>query len=388
MTPNEIYALPSLSSDTLSKYYGHGLSELLSLDGIEYMSHNDAHEFDDGRLVVDEKLYYNVDGERSAVIKSVSWEGKPFAIMAMSGRGQQDNQDFSITDLDGWSKARAYVQSIYDRVENRNPDVVDPDTNLIDGLYGTVIARFPDGVRLAPLCDVNPLDGTPVYDRNAAEKALSEKRKYISSDLPNFYKDRKLEDPAHRVLMMEIWKAGIMHEALMLDDSEGRVIGIAVSKSGDQTFFVMADTESYSSYALDRVKTMMVGPASLFDFIKDKKEGNPVDENHACVIEYAEQFELPRSVVFSEIDAVGGLGSIAKLLIKHLPVFEDAPPELPKEYENFVGATLVKQDENFRRFFVNAKPDKESADRVLETLARIAENKREQAAKTAPGPKL
>jgi hypothetical protein len=150
MTPAELYALPSKSTDDWYRTYDDTWSHLFGLTP-EVQSYDDipgGGETGSDRLLVHTKMECQIDGyERSAVIKVVTFDGTPFAIVATAGRGQSDFDDTLISDQVVFEDALKFFVEKAMCSRHNKPLLVDPndEPKLLKSFYGVTVVRTDAG---------------------------------------------------------------------------------------------------------------------------------------------------------------------------------------------------------------------------------------------------
>lgn len=161
MTPQRFYLLKSLDHEPWY-YAGSAFHSLFGIAEYE-LEEERARDEDDRKLLFERKIYRNVDGERSVEYQAATFEGRPFAIVATAGRGQQDADDSLVTDAETYAKAVAHLETYRKRPE---PNIVraDVDAELLEGMYDHAILAVGSEMRLVPTAHLAPDSDDLIFD--------------------------------------------------------------------------------------------------------------------------------------------------------------------------------------------------------------------------------
>jgi len=157
MRPVDLYALPGLASDPW--YDSHGpIGHFFDDEGLEYdLEREAARQSGDARLAFERKLFHGGDGERTVSYYAVTFDGTPFGILVLAGRGGRDQVNRLVTRIDLYREAKAYLESRREREVSAESNLVDPqaEIDLLAGTYGHQVLVGPDGAtRLVPVAHV------------------------------------------------------------------------------------------------------------------------------------------------------------------------------------------------------------------------------------------
>ena len=135
MTANEIYNWEPIA---VSKEI-YGLMEFMDLDG--YLLKDDANELIETRSYIE----HSFDGERSQVLYSVWFKGKPVMICQTAGRGGRDHRENFITDSSLYKEMVAYARTLME-IQEDDIYTIDPNESLdeLRYFYGNDVLSFYD----------------------------------------------------------------------------------------------------------------------------------------------------------------------------------------------------------------------------------------------------
>jgi hypothetical protein len=169
MRPMDIYALPASETEPWYDAYGP-IGHLFGDDMLESeLDRERAREARAGALAFETKLRHNGDGSRSATFLAATYEGRPFALLVLSGRGGDERTTRVVTDPGAFLAARAFIDTQRGPEEGLERDTADPSADIaaLSGPAGYRVATAPDGtVRLVPEFHLSA-DGAMVLDEVA-----------------------------------------------------------------------------------------------------------------------------------------------------------------------------------------------------------------------------
>lgn len=170
MKPSSIYALPTIRSEP---WYFAGSAEDFFGDWVAVYDDRPIAAKADA-VTFDDKLYYNVDGERSVSYAAVMFNGNPIGVMVNAGRGGRDHRARYVTDPVAFNEASAYIrQFLTPELGESEQYGVDQDIEALDHVYGYVVAQVNGQTRLADADDFTH-DGRLAFDREVFRSAFDE----------------------------------------------------------------------------------------------------------------------------------------------------------------------------------------------------------------------
>jgi hypothetical protein len=384
MTPNEIYALPTIGTDNWFDYWNEIAENAL---GLAAWDNNEALQAaDSGRLVVNTKLDINFDGDRGVTIRSLEFDGVPFALYLTGGRGGSDKRDVVVTDRGAWKRAKAHALTLIAETAEFTDTEASADDDLLNGYYGARIVRFGSDVRLVKSDHVHPISGSPVFDDLAYDAEFDRVIRPLGEELGY---ESGLGDPRMMTAAVDTMRKGIIGRAIHFESAvtDGqRLVGASVVDG--QTFMHSLGT-SGSHYTWKRGGyTRMVGPASMLGTYEAFYSGRGVSLDDPYVVELAAAFgadvETARGAVLAHFERPY-YRSVPDYLLSAMPRVAEVPPEITVGYEGVAVAWRVAAEPALRRFCANGYPSEEQAVRTMSKARDISRKIRNGESK-APGP--
>jgi hypothetical protein len=371
MTPDEFYALPTISSDTWFEEADELTIKLLRLDGLDY-DRGCLERHDTKLLTVHVKLHHDIDGDRSVSVYAIYFREQPFALMFAGGRSQRDSRTSVVTNEVTWNEARKYAMSVMTAEVKPYDAVVKTDVELTDYYYGSRVVRFGDDVRLVSDHDVDPISKKPVYDT----KKYSETFDAIIWPLGTEYGfDEGLDNPLMMQEAIKVFRSGVIGEKIDLDIDLGdhhRIVSASVVEG--QTFAHVVDTRGkFYSWARRGVTSRMIGPASMIECYRDIANGKKITADSAYVMEASKAFDVDPSLVLEEVDDFlrnGGTPMIERI-IQRMPRDERVPATLTLDPEVFTIGFMLVANPDLRRFCADGYPDPENAQKIVDKAYEI-----------------
>jgi hypothetical protein len=370
MTPNEFYALPSISVFPWWERFDRVVQSVLEINDWS----SDGLQIEDqavGRVSVHEKLYHNIDGRRSVAIYALTFDDEPFALMFAGGREQRDSSDVHVTDAGRWKAARTHVLELINGQVVPYRGLTADNEDLTNGYYGVVVARFGDEVRLVDSTNVHPMSGSPVFDMARYEASFDTIIRPLGSKIgfqEGLFDARMLE------AAIKVFRSGVLGNMIDLDIDFGdghRIV--AASDVDGQTFVhVIATGGRHYTWARE-ITPHMVGPASMLECYANFAAGRPVLGDCPYVREAADAFGADPQVVHAELLdflANGGI-SMAERIVLTLEKDDRVPERLAEEYGMIAIAYMVVDRPDLRRFCPDGKPSAADAAELIETARDI-----------------
>lgn len=147
MKLKDVYALPATLLDLNE---GHlRVNWFPEISDASYFFHKSAFLstlFAQGRFALRQLHHENFDGERTASMHTLWFDGKPVAIVKDAGRGEADENTRWVTDRYQFAALCAYISEVMDP-QGDESDFIDPEKEMypdeVFALYGgTISAKF------------------------------------------------------------------------------------------------------------------------------------------------------------------------------------------------------------------------------------------------------
>lgn len=292
MTPNEIYALPSTDQRDWRDLGTEGVERVFGVSGFSYNAFDGRHPVDDAKIVVSDKLYFYEDHDRGTSIKTVSVDGKPFAILMSAGEDGDSGEDCMITDEELFKAAKRHVlDHLVEKIlaKEHGHDVRDPAKFDFPGYYNAMFVRVGDEVRFVDPGQCRRTDGSLVYDEAAMEAKFD---KLIRPQI-DVVRTRGLVDEELRFKALEVLKAAVPAGMKIVDIDQRTASGDWIAfayTDGVDTLAMVFDKREFSTFYWRDTGPTRVGPASVLSAIESRVAGAPVDADGPAARELSATF--------------------------------------------------------------------------------------------------
>ncbi|TLX17127.1 hypothetical protein [Rhizobium sp. MHM7A] len=352
MTPNEIYALPSLSSTLWYKDFSEVLPEVLNLE--QEFGDPAYKDLDTKSLLVHTKLGYTSDGSRTVTVFALTFEDKPFAVMFTGGRGGRDRREYFVTDTAVWKEARGYVQSLTSNVLARDVPKAQADVELISEFYDTTFVKAATGYLAVNSKHAHPVTGALIYDQKQFTKVWRETKQ---DGLIRAWNDPKEETPEMRQAALEAYQAGVVGKAVQLNTqlSEEQLLFAASAVDGITFAYVVEPRSRYAAWGLNTTP-WAVGPASMLECYAEIAAGRPLDPDLSYIRDLVKTFDVSPEAAVEVATAfitAGGKG-VAERLMAITPRDDRIPEEMDQDYSSIALAYRVIENHDVTRFCPSA----------------------------------
>lgn len=352
MKPNDIYALPSLSSTLWYKDFCEVLPEVLNLE----QDFGDAAygELDTRSLLVHTKLDYTSDGSRSVTVFALTFDDKPFAVMFTGGRGGRDCREYYVTDPTTWKEARGYVLSITNEVAARNAPTAEPDAELRSQFYNATFVETETGFRAVNSSHAHPTTGTLIYDQKKFSKAWRDAKQ---DGLIDARADQNAETPEMRQATLQAYQAGVVGKPVLLDTklSETQHLFAASTVDGITFAYVVEPRSKYAGWGLN-TRPWAVGPSSMLECYAEIAAGRALDPDLSYIRDLAKTFDVSPEAAVEVVTGFitdGGKG-VAERLMEIIHRDDRIPEEMDQDYSSIALAYRVIENPDVARFCPSA----------------------------------
>lgn len=349
MTPNEIYALPSLSTTLWYRDFSEVLPEVLNIE--QEFGDPAYKELDTKSLLVHTKLAYTSDFSRTVTVFALTFEDKPFAVMFTGGRGGRDRREYFVTDPVVWKEARDYVQSVASSVLARDVTKAQADVELISKFYDATFVKTEAGYLAVNSNHAHPVTSALIYDQKKFTKVWREAKQ---DGLIRAWNDQKVETPEMRQAALAAYQAGVMGKAVRLDTklSETQHLFAASAVDGVTFAYVFEPRSRYAGFGLN-TKPWAVGPASMLECYAEIAEGRALDPDLSYIRDLVKTFDVSPEKAVEVVTAFikdGGKG-VPESLMAIAPRDERIPEQMDKDYNSIALAYRVIENPDVTRFW-------------------------------------
>lgn len=339
MTPDQIYALPSISTSLWYRDHSEVLSEVMMME--DDLGNLAFEEVDNKSLLVHRKMAYTSDGSRSVDVYALTFEDRPFAVMFTGGRGGRDIRDHFVTDAAVWKEARGYVDAIVTEMLARQVLTVKADEELISDFYDATFVETETGYRAVNRKHAHPVTKTLVYDQKKFAHAWRDSKQSFPATEWN---DPKRETPEIKQAVLDTYLAGVVGAPVRLDTklSEEQHLFAASVVDGLTFAFVFEPKSRYAGRGLNTTP-WAVGPASMLECYREIAEGRALDPDLGYIRDLVKTFGVSQETAIEATTAFitdGGKG-VAERLMAALPRDERVPEEMEKDYGSIALAYKV-----------------------------------------------
>jgi hypothetical protein len=352
MTPDQIYALPSISSALWFKDHSEVLTEVLAMD--DDLSNLAFEELDTKSLLVHRKMAYTSDGSRSVDVYALTFEDRPFAVMFTGGRGGSDVRDHFVTDAAVWKEARGYVNAIATETLARQVLTVKADEELISDFYDATFVETETGYRAVNRKHAHPVTRALVYDQKKFAQAWRDAKQSFPATEWN---DPKRETPEIKRAVLETYLAGVVGPTVALDTklSEEQHLFAASAIDGITFAFVFEPKSRYAGRGLNTTP-WAVGPASMLECYKEMAEGRALDPDLGYIRDLVKTFGVSPddAIKAATVFITDGGKGVAERLMAVLPRDARVPEEMEEDYNSIALAYRVIENHAVTRLCPSA----------------------------------
>ena len=339
MTPDQIYALPSISSAPWYKDYSEVLTEVLVME--DDLGNLAFEELDTKSLLVHRKMAYTSDGSRSVDVYALTFEDRPFAVMFTAGRGGKDVRDHFVTDASVWMEAREYVNAIATAMLARQVLTVKPDEELVSDFYDATFVETETGYRAVNRKHAHPVTKALVYDQKKFAHAWRDEKQLFPATEWN---SPQKETAEIKQAVLDAYLAGVVGTRVPLNTklSEEQHLFAASVVDGLTFAFVFEPKSRYAGRGLNTTP-WAVGPASMLECYREIAEGRALDPDLGYIRDLVKTFGVSEADAIAATTAFitnGGKG-VAERLMAVLPKDERVPEEMEKDYDSIALAYKV-----------------------------------------------
>ena len=291
MTPNEIFTAPSLSEVDWRDTGSDTVQDVFGISGFPYSFYNGRHPVEEARIVFARKLSYSNDDDRSTNATSLSFDGRPFALLLTAGEDGHGLVDCYVTDANLFDQAREHVAWHLRQVELEH-DVVDGSKFELQVFHDAVFVNVGGEVRFANPNHCRWEDGALIFDEVALRRGFNEHLHPLYAEL----RTTGLANPEMRLKALSVLKGAVPSPFAVLDidhvNPKGEWIACAFS-DGSYTHVIRLTKEAFSSGRgwMD-AGTIRVGPPSILHALECKAEGRVVPLDSPAVEQIEETFGL------------------------------------------------------------------------------------------------
>jgi hypothetical protein len=292
MTPNEIYDLPSTSEKDWRDIGLENIQMIFGVSGFAYNAFDGDYPAEEAKIVLADKLYFYEDSERGTSIKTLSFEGKPFALFMSAGEDGDCGEDVMITDEELFEVAKRHVvDHLVEQMlaKKHDHDVRDAATHDFPGYYNAMFACVGGEVRFVDPYHCSRGDGRLIFDDVAMNRKFDELLR------PQIEVVRKegLADDARRRAAIEVLRAAIPAGLKVVEidrrNEAGDWIALAYT-DGTDTLALVADKRQFSTFYWLDISPKQAGPASVLEAMESVVEGRSVDADGPAALEIAATF--------------------------------------------------------------------------------------------------
>ncbi|MCV9964684.1 hypothetical protein OIU34_22600 [Pararhizobium sp. BT-229] len=308
MTPNEIYALPSTDQRDWRSLGREGVERVFGVSGFSYNAFDGRYPVEDAKIVVSDKLYYYEDHDRGTSIKSVSIDGKPFAILMSAGEDGDAGEDCMVTDEELFKVAQRHVlDHLVEHIlgKEHGHDVRDPAKYDFPGYVNAMFVRVGDEVRFVDPRHCRRTDGRLIFDDVAMNRKFDE----LLRPQIDVVRTQGLADEARRLNAIEVLRAAVPSDLKVVEidrrNDRGDWIALAYTDGVDTMTLVASKREFSTFYWLD-ISPMQVGPSSVLTAIESHVAGLPIDAAGPAAADIAQMFGCTPLEAVQALDNWGG----------------------------------------------------------------------------------
>jgi hypothetical protein len=292
MTPNEIYGLPSTNEKDWRDLGLENIQMVFGVSGYDYNSFEGRYPVEEAKIVVSDKLYFYEDSDRGTSIRTLSFDGRPFALFMSAGEDGSDQEDVMVTDERIFGVAKQYVLDHLVELtlaKKHNHDVRDPATYDFLGYHNAMFARVGEEVRFVDPLQCRRTDGRLIFD----VVALREKFDELLRPQIDIVRTQGLADDARRQKAIQVLRAAIPADLKVVEidrrNDRGDWIALAYS-DGVDAMTLVADKGEFSTFHWLDVGPKQVGPASVLTAIESHMAGFPINAEGSAAAGIAETF--------------------------------------------------------------------------------------------------
>ncbi|MBY3433791.1 hypothetical protein HFN89_06465 [Rhizobium laguerreae] len=292
MTPNEIYRLPSTNERDWRDLGLENIQMVFGVSGFVYNDFDCRYPLEEARIVVADKLYFHEDSERGTSIQTLSFEGKPFALLMRAGEDGDCGEDVMVTDEALFFAAKRHVLDHLVELtlgKKHDHDVHDPATHNFPGYYNAMFARVGDEVRLVDPYHCRRTDGRLIFDDEARGRKFDE----LLGAEREVVRKEGLTNEARRLKAIDVLKAAIPSDLQVVEidrrNDRGDWIALAFS-DGVDTMTLVASKGNFSTWYWMDIDPKMVGPASVLSAVESLVSGHPIYVDSPAAVEIARTF--------------------------------------------------------------------------------------------------
>lgn len=274
MTPEQFYDLKTENREAWY-YAGHAFHSLFGIAEYE-LEEERARDDGDRALLFERKLYRNVDGERSVEYQAATFQGRPFAIVATAGRGQQDAEECVVTDAETYALAVTHLETYRKRP---SPTIVATGAELpmLEGMYNHAIVPVGSQMRLVPVDHLAEGSDDLIFDEVEFRKCFDAiVRPAIKSSGPEF--EMGLKSFRQRELVVKALAASTIEGMRVSTDFDGeeasklcygrQVLLLVADES--RTYAIGCHGGGYGFSWVSDIDPFPIGDASLFDRLSNE----------------------------------------------------------------------------------------------------------------------
>ncbi|MCS4089020.1 hypothetical protein [Rhizobium sp. BK176] len=383
MTPNEIYGLPSTDVKDWRDLGLENIQMIFGVSGFSYNAFDGDYPPEDAKIAVADKLYFYEDSERGTSIRSLSFEGKPFALLMRAGEDGDCGEDVMVTDDALFLAAKRHVLQTFVELTlatEHDHDLRDPATHDFPGYYNAMFARVGDEVRLVDPYHCRRGDGRLIFD----EVAMNRKFDELLRPEIEVVRKQGLADDGRRLKAIQVLKAGIPSDLQVIEvdrrNERGDWVAVAYS-DGVDAMTLDADKGQFSTFYWLDIGPKMVGPASVLTAIESIVAGRPIDAEGSAATEIAKTFDCtPLEAVRALVNWGGDMsrdlcGEILNVIGAPSPVDTQEGP-----LDGYKVAAFVADNPGAARYCRNGYPTVEQAKQLMGIINARAAKDAEKAA--------
>jgi hypothetical protein len=291
MTPNEIYAAKSIHEEDWRRTDAETIQMVFGVTGFGYRFFDGGNPVDASRLVFARKADYSSDDESSSNITTVSFDGRPFAVLKIEMDGSSEDIDATVTDEKVFRAAREHVVSFILDADHGHT-VASADADIVKGTKSGFLVKVADQVRLANPYDCRWSDGTLVFDTEALAAAY---RQVFAHDGERLRKNG-LADREMRSKALEVFAAAVVpgFTVLKVDSITPRGNWHSIAfEDGVHTHLVRVRKHILDCGSGWRAQqTMRIGPPCMLAVMECVAESRAITPDNAAVADLVQRFGL------------------------------------------------------------------------------------------------
>lgn len=292
MTPNEIYTLPSTSEKDWRDLGLENIQMVFGVSGFAYNAFDGHYPVEQAKIVVADKLNFYEDSERGTSIRTISFDGKPFALFMSAGEDGSDREDVMVTDEELFAAAKQYVLDHLVELtlaKKHDHDVRDPGSYDFPGYHNAMFARVGEEVRFVDPYHCRRTDGRLIFDGVAMNRKFDE----LLRPQIDVVRNQGLADDSRRLKAIEVLRAAVPSDlkVVQIDRRNERGDWIALAYTdGVDTMTLIADKREFSTFYWLDIGPKQVGPASVLTAIESRIAGLPIDVDGPAAAGIAQTF--------------------------------------------------------------------------------------------------